>query len=147
MGIDKKSEILFILIILLMVPTLYLFTETMTEAKYRIDCTPVMYVDSGIPGDNIDTIVRDDKKICGTRCDGYCMAEFGSPCKGVHHAIYSEIYGISCVCELYAVDKDFADECIDEISVPIDDEGNDITTTSTTTTSTSTTLDLMEAPY
>ena len=113
MNINKKAEILFILIILLMIPTLYLFTHSLNNAKYKISCTPVIYVDAGIPGEEVDNVERNDEKICGMRCTSYCMVSTGSPCKGVHHAIYSDIYGVACVCELHKIDAEYADDCID----------------------------------
>ena len=114
MEIDRKAEVLFILIILLMIPTLYLFTESLSKAKYKIKCTPVIYADAGIPGEEVENLEKNDTKICSMKCNNICMVTFGRPCKGVHHAIYSEIYGVSCVCELYKVDREFADDCIDE---------------------------------
>ena len=111
MMIDEKSELLFVLIVLLMLPTLYIVTTTVSKAKTHIKCTPVVYVDSGIPSDDVDSIKRDDQAICGIKCQSYCMVEFGKPCK-VYKAIYSNIYGVSCVCKVPIEKKDYADDCI-----------------------------------
>ena len=113
MDFDRKSEILFVLILIILLPTFYDITEGTSSTRYKTVCTPVIYVDAGIPGEDVGDIVRDDEAICKTRCQGYCMVQIGSPCKGVYKAYYSYVYGVSCACELFPVDKDLADDCVD----------------------------------
>ncbi|MEM4756192.1 MAG: hypothetical protein QW594_03600 [Candidatus Woesearchaeota archaeon] len=114
MGIDKKSEIIFIVLVVLLIPTIYVATHSFTKAKAGIGCTPVLYVDAGISPDSVENLVRDDQALCEKRCQSHCMALIGNACKGVFGAMYSQIYGVSCACELFEQDKDLADECIQE---------------------------------
>ncbi len=112
MGADKRAEVLFLLIVLLMLPVLYIIHQATKSSSKTVECIPVIYVDAGIPGDSVADMVHNDTAVCGAKCTSTCLAQIGEDCKGVYKAIYSNIYGVSCMCELYPVDKKYADQCI-----------------------------------